>query len=118
MVLFVGDRPAKRSNPNVPFEGASCWPRLKSWISTIGKHPYYIVNQVDKDMIYLARMFAATGTPVIALGNNAAKALKGIPHFKLPHPSGRNRQINNKEFITKILKDCKEYIGGVNDKSV
>ena len=49
---------------------------------------------------------------IIALGKVASKALKklNIDHFCLPHPSGLNRQLNNKEYITKVLFDCNNWI--------
>ena len=46
---------------------------------------------------------------IIALGNNASKAIQG-EHFKLPHPSRLNRQLNDKEFIANRLKLCKDWL--------
>jgi len=50
--------------------------------------------------------------PFVAFGTNASKFLKknNIPHFKLPHPSGLNRQINDKAYIISKLDECKKYI--------
>jgi uracil-DNA glycosylase len=110
MILFVGDRPSKRTDPNVPFKGASCEKRLMEWIAKININPYYIVNSVDKEALNTAFMFHQCRAPIVALGNNASKSLGGLPHFKLPHPSGRNRQINDKEFIDKKIKECKIYL--------
>ena len=48
---------------------------------------------------------------IIALGNIASEALTkiGVKHFKLPHPSGLNRQINDKKYIKQVLRECHEY---------
>lgn len=114
MILFVGDRPSKRTDPNVPFKGAACEKRLTEWIEYIGAHPYYIINSHMDDSKDLIRLWQTLGFPIVALGNNASKALGNIYHFKLPHPSGRNRQINNKEFINKKLEECKNWLKSYN----
>lgn len=111
MILFIGDKPSKSTDPDVPFKGAKCENRLKEWLSVLAKgHMYYLINRVDVDANDLVALTTALGYPVIALGNNASKYLKSIPHFKMPHPSGRNRQLNNKTFISSKIKSCKKYI--------
>ena len=49
---------------------------------------------------------------IITLGNTANEALSllGIQHFQLPHPSGLNRKLNNKEYLTKVLSECQKYL--------
>ncbi len=118
MILFVGDKPSKRTDPDVPFKGAACEKRLNEWIEYLGlsresyrSNSIYIINQTDIPKSPLI-ITVCKWTGIIALGNNASKALKSIPHFKLPHPSGRNRQINDSEFIAKKLAECKRYIEG------
>lgn len=51
-------------------------------------------------------------TVAIALGKTAAKALKklNVPHFELPHPSPRNRKLNDKELIKRLLDECKQFL--------
>ena len=121
MILFVGDRPSKRMKPGArPFEGAACESRLYSWIAELipfddldlrGVKKYELINQCDYAWadLYAAHIIGEVSA-IIALGNNASKALGKIPHFKLPHPSGKNRQINDKEFINKKLQECKEWL--------
>ena len=48
---------------------------------------------------------------ILALGNTASDALNrlNIDHFKLPHPSGLNRKLNDKEYLTRILNDANLY---------
>ena len=50
---------------------------------------------------------------IIALGNTASETLNkiNIPHFKMPHPSGLNRQLNNKEFMNDRLNALSTYCG-------
>lgn len=112
MILFIGDKPSKRTDPSVPFKGAACEKRLYEWIDKVSSksHYYFIINKIDDDFIPMVNLAIVTDMPIIALGNNASKALGMCKHFKLPHPSGRNRQINNKKFIEAKLLKCKEFI--------
>jgi hypothetical protein len=116
MILFIDDKPSPGMKLNAkPFEGARCEKRLLEWLATINIKPYYIFNTTDEYCMNMALMFLFCKCPIVALGNNASGYLKSykklnILHFKLPHPSGRNRQINDKEFIVKRLAECKNWI--------
>lgn len=82
------------------------------WISYLvgtSHGSYEIINRIDK----LFHSAIANANIIVALGNKASEALKDIPHFKLPHPPGLNRQINNKEYIKSKLKAYKMYIKSV-----
>lgn len=126
MIIFVGDKPSTKMKPGArPFEGAACEKRLYEWIRAVLPAPremnweypaFKVINKVDVTYLDLCENIRC-GVLFIALGNAAAKELQcvshcgiGVPHFKLPHPSGRNRQINDKEFIDKKLKECKDWI--------
>lgn len=132
MIVFVGDKPSPRMTPAArPFEGARCMSRLLDWIARVSSgeelesssiraivefnpdfiHDNPIFKIINQSAYTSLELFLfPNDTMFIALGDNASKALKGIEHFKLPHPSGRNRQINNKSFIDKKLKECQKYI--------
>lgn len=49
---------------------------------------------------------------IIALGNFSSMTLSklGIKHFKMPHPSPRNRKLNDKEYEKKMIEECKNYL--------
>ena len=49
---------------------------------------------------------------VVALGATAEDALDrlGIKHFKLPHPSPRNRVLNDPDLVERLLAECKAYL--------
>lgn len=112
MVILVGDKPSKHNlDPKIPFVGSKCYPRLLSWIEYLldEGEEYMLLNRTCHDFqlwVYLANF---KGTPIIALGNVASKAIR-YPHFKLPHPSGLNRQINNVGYMADMLKSAKEYV--------
>ena len=116
MILIVGDRPSPKMKPGArPFEGAGCEQRLKEWISFLVGHfdffmAYHIVNSTDEDFSESLEYAKEKRIPIVALGNNASKALGDLPHFKLPHPSGRNRQINDALFIKMKLSECQDWL--------
>lgn len=51
---------------------------------------------------------------VIALGTIPSWALLkiGKDHYRAPHPSGLNRQLNDPQFTRLFLQDCYDYIHG------
>lgn len=112
--IFVGDEPTGPTR--TPFRHAKCRERLQSWIDyLVGDDDYILVNQADfcnkcpDDCIELL-LFAHPHVPVIALGNKASNCVAPCDHFKLPHPSGRNRQLNDKAKLWLKLRACKRYI--------
>jgi hypothetical protein len=48
----------------------------------------------------------------LALGNTASDALTRlhVSHFKLPHPSPKNRKLNDHSQVVKLLAECKVYL--------
>lgn len=111
MILFVGDRPSPKMKSGAkPFEGAACEKRLKEWIKTLGVSEYRIKNSTDVGIYMSALITHNTGYPVICLGNNASNRLNSVPHFKLPHPSYRNRKLNDKNYEKQVLQECKDWL--------
>lgn len=51
-------------------------------------------------------------THVVALGNFPSEVLNklGVEHHQLPHPSPRNRMINDVDLINHRLMECKRYL--------
>jgi len=118
-VLFVGDRPGKtNTDPAIAFDGTASGKRLEKWIKYMDIANYTKVNFFNADgsknsySSHSIEYFLQHKRPIIALGNNASKALNniGIYHFKLPHPSGRNRIINDKVAVRFYLDVCKNFI--------
>lgn len=116
-ILFLGDAPSKRNvDPKRAFIGASCWPRLLGWMTYMKLDPNEVLlyNSDNERGLAIAKEVKDKGGKIVAIGNNASNRLSAlrIGHFKLPHPSGLNRQINNKEYIDKMLKECYNYLRG------
>jgi uracil-DNA glycosylase len=55
-------------------------------------------------------------TKIVALGKTAAKALTllGVAFYEMPHPSGRNRKLNDKEFVSQKIKELTEFCNKVS----
>lgn len=119
-VLFVGQNPTK--DEAVPFEGTKSGKKLLEWVNFLGIDEYSLINASRKsgkvtikdsnpDEIYLRLLFTNCDK-VIALGEYAAKACDraNIKAYKLSHPSGLNRKLNSKVYVSKMLRECKEWL--------
>lgn len=114
-VLVVGINPA---NGSPKIKGALA--RLAAWMDDVGVRHWSFTNCIftpgtysfkDVDFDHLA--YCAAGyDKVVALGGFPSRALSelGINHHVLPHPSGLNRNLNDKEYERLRVKMCKEYI--------
>lgn len=67
------------------------------------------INQIDINMV---RQLVDGYDKVLALGNFVSSVLNKIEvnHFKLPHPSPRNRLLNDKDYERSVLLACKQYL--------
>lgn len=123
-VWIVGSNPSpKNVNPKLPFWGTKSYDTLSKWLTYLGINKHGLINVSDEvtrgkvpkitnqDLFRLKTKLEGA-TKVIALGNTASTALHrlGIRHFKLPHPSGRNRLLNNQSYLETKLRECKEYL--------
>lgn len=115
-VIFVGLCPTKLS---IPRKGGA-WNRFCAWLdfmeiidivsfTNISSDPNFDGKSVDT--VFLKTSLGGY-KKVVAWGSGVSKHLSrmGIDHFTIPHPSPLNRQINDKEYISRVLKECKEYI--------
>lgn len=127
-VLVVGQNPSRHNlDPKIAFEGTKSFTTIEEWMQemSVASSGYMLVNAFikvnqkynkDEFEIAVARlnsyMKIIKPEKVIALGKMAAKALKkaGIDHFELPHPSGRNRKLNDVEWLQEQLFQAREYI--------
>lgn len=115
-VVFVGDEPSKLNiNSDIPFVGAKCFPKLVQWIKYIDPDYYLCVNSVKDSDLSLIKDLHNSNFKVIALGQKASIRLvkMRIGHFVLPHPSGLNRLLNDKEKVAKTLSAAKAFAEGL-----
>lgn len=123
MVLFVGDQPSKHNtSPDVAFVGTRSFYTLCGWIKELGLtvNDCRLINRTDKHIDIEAKLQQIYGFPIVALGNNAAKALRRLkaPFFPLPHPSGLNRKLNDKEWLAKQLSQCKLWLVSQKERTL
>jgi len=114
-IIFIGDKPSlKNTNPDVPFVGTVSYKTLLKWfkILNLNENNYTIYNSHNLTCIETIKNTYNINNKYIALGNEASKRLDklNIKHFKLPHPSGRNRLLNDKFKINEILSKCIIYL--------
>lgn len=108
-VVFVGDEPSQTNiDPDIAFVGAKCFQRLTEWINYLRPDYYICLNSHTDNDIFKIERLKEDGFKVIALGNKASERLTKwqIQHYKLPHPSGLNRKINDKKIIEHELDTC------------
>lgn len=113
MVIFVGDKPSSlNENPAIPFIGTPSWKTLLKWIDRLEVSSYHVSNSFSPMDMVEVQCYNKDGNVFVALGNEASERLTkvGIGHFKLPHPSPRNRLLNDKKFIDSELEKCKNYL--------
>ena len=128
-VLIVGSNPSSKNiNPNIPFEGTKSLKALQTWISFLEINNYQIVNIFDEVtdnnrpltkreikrclLSFRKKLDNLEYDKIIALGSSASVALTllKLDHYKMFHPSPRNRQLNSKELVDNKLKECKIYL--------
>lgn len=135
IILFVGSNPSNSSTCDVAFHGSTrSSKRLTSWIQAIPGGKFYI-NVLDKktnknrplkkseislnleDLRQKVR--AIRPHKIVGLGKTAQIALKaiGVEFFCMPHPSGRNRQLNDPKFIEQKIKELVEYVSTSSSSS-
>jgi uracil-DNA glycosylase len=113
-VVFVGDKPSRlNDDPSIAFVGTPSFTNLCKWIAKMEVSNFIMVNSwTHADSIEICRLLNEGDKVFVALGNYASKRLNDmfIQHFKLPHPSPKNRMLNNKANIEFQLNKCYLYI--------
>ncbi len=125
-VLVIGQNPSKsNTHPGIPFLGTRSGAVLNNWLDQILQPGDQVTtmnlsNNLDfkvtasnlPDLVLRIKEAAGNFDKVLTLGSMASKiAVKaGLLHYGLPHPSGRNRLLNDKSRIESELEYAKEYI--------
>lgn len=115
-ILVIGMNPANK--PKI--RTSPTFKRLENWMDQIGVQYFSFCNTYDEQAeaklsnVNFDRMsiLAKDYDKIIALGGFASASLDKIKvaHFKMPHPSPRNRLLNDKAFEKRVIKECKEYV--------
>ena len=126
-ILFVGSNPANASTCEAAFHGSTRSSQiLTSWCDHIDGIKMHInvlnkktennrplkQNEIKANLDRL-KIDIETIAPdrVIALGKTAAKALSmiGVKFLEMPHPSGRNRLLNDANYVAQKVKSLREF---------
>lgn len=118
-VIVVGLNPARERNLK-----KNTLTRLTEWLDFL-ELPMVTFTNLSPDVDWdfdLKKVDASflsqqlkTYPKVLALGGKVSDYLAKYlhtEHFKLPHPSYRNRLLNDREFERRILIECKNYLKG------
>lgn len=117
-VLVIGmnpsTKPTLKGKPNATFK------KLESWMSQVGVQHFSFCNTFDTpceakfDKVDKWRLIELSthSDKVIALGGFVSMTLNklGIDHFKMPHPSPRNRLLNDKDYEKNMIKQCRKFL--------
>lgn len=118
-VLIVGMNPSSRPT-ELKLRKNSTFDRINRWMDSVGVKHYSFFNTFDdvSDEPKTSKVDWAKfdcideGYTVLALGAFVSTVLNkaGIKHFKLPHPSPRNRLFNDKDFEKEMIKQLKKEL--------
>ena len=115
-VVVLGQCPSSKVTPTKN----GTFARLNNWMTIVGLYKWsfhnvipnkinsYKMSDVDVD----ALMKATDGKLVIALGGFVSKVCDkhNIAHYKLDHPSPRNRNLNSKEYEIAMLSRLSKFL--------
>lgn len=118
-ILVVGMNPSNRPTRKKIFKN-SMFDRLINWMNLLSIDYFSFMNVCDRPGVVSIRDVDAKAlieasrsySKIIALGGIASDALKRcrIVHFRLPHPSPRNRLLNDPAYKFSVLRDCRNYL--------
>lgn len=133
MIFFIGEGPSsKNKSKDVPFVGTQSYKRLLEWIWALDVDVTEVVlANVEHIKIYSTGSVAVEQPnmmadydfrydSMIALGLKVSKELDnlGVGHYILPHPSSRNRKLNDPEYEVQVIDNCRIWLeGGKSDAS-
>lgn len=111
-IIFVGDEHnTKNFQKKIAFVGSKSYKKLLDWVYQLDLQTNQVdfVNQCNIDD---ATELMHDHIKIVALGNKAARHCDrlGLQFFKMPHPSGCNRILNDKVIEKKLLQECYKWI--------
>lgn len=127
VILFVGSNPSNSSMCDAAFHSSTRSSKiLTGWCVDLQGMKVHI-NVLNKptennrplkasEIAYCTKrlsddIISIKPDRIIALGKSAAKALNKIGecYYEMPHPSGRNRLLNDPEYVAAKVKGLVEY---------
>lgn len=131
-ILFIGSNPSQRSTSVVPFYHDTGSNRvLTGWCShletgsieslhywnvshqvTPGNRPLKMCEIHDALPKLLSKIDEICPDKIVTLGKTADTALcmLKLEHYPMPHPSGRNRLLNDPNYVAEKINGLKNYL--------
>lgn len=129
-VLIVGSNPSVKSPNNSAFHPSTRSRMiLDEWFKDIDAELHFInvcdrtrpgnrqmrVSEIRECLPSLKskiKMTKLIHCRVVAVGRTASKALNllGVEYLEMPHPSGMNRKLNDKEYVASKICELKRFI--------
>lgn len=129
-ILFIGSNPSESAGSTVAFwQDTSSAKVLAKWIDELGPVDQLFFNNVSpfttpnnrplttteiRESSERLKMLVAIhdGAKIVALGRTAEKALRmiGEKFYAMPHPSGKNRKLNDKAYVEEKIKGLRNYL--------
>ena len=119
-ILVIGLNPSNRPTLGNRHTKNSTFDRLHRWMDDLGVEYFSFMNvndrqgrttmkDVDFDLIAEA---SYKYNRIVCLGGFASCVLDrmGIQHFRMPHPSPLNRQLNDREYERTMIDECRRYL--------
>lgn len=118
-LIFVGMNPSK---VRVSKSKGSAYKRFHTWLDFFGIQYVSFTNlSADSEWDFKYNTFdhdlicttLSEYDKIIAWGTMVSNYLTRLgfkDHFVLPHPSPRNRQLNDHKYVHNVLNECKDYI--------
>jgi hypothetical protein len=113
LVVFVGDEPSiLNTSQDVAFVGSRSFKNLIAWISFLNPTYYITINSNKTANIETIKLLSSQGFKIVALGQKASERMHKakIAYFSLPHPSPKNRSLNDAEGLQECLNNAKAFI--------
>lgn len=118
-IIFVGMNPSKVA---VSKAKGSAYKRFHVWLDQLDlTHVSFTNLSFDPEWDFKFKTFDHTllctslknYDKIVVWGSmvsNYLKRLGFVDHFVLPHPSPRNRKLNDHKYVHNVLIECKEFI--------
>jgi uracil-DNA glycosylase len=126
-ILFIGSNPSVKAGSTEAFTEDTVSGRiLRSWIQGVDGIILFdnIVSQITENnrplnsderalarASLLERIIRINPDRLVALGKAAQGELEklNLKHFQAPHPSGRNRKLNDRAYVQAMVESLKRY---------
>lgn len=129
-ILFVGSNPSQSAGIHTPFWANTASAKvLSKWIDQLSDveslafiNVYHLPTENNRPLkmseirdnlsVLKFKVEYNKDHMVVALGKTAEKALTllGVKFFSMPHPSGKNRKLNDKAYLEEKIKGLKLFL--------